>query len=166
MVGSLDGRRIRIRLGVLFLVLVFFGIVVPAEAGPEFSGMWRQDNERSQPKRSGEVVLRIEHHDPEVTVETTIAHGSGTTRHALQKYTTNGKASISTGADGDEFQTSVIWKDASLVFSIEEHEDGRILVSKEIWSLIEDGATLRRVRERPDGEKQVLFFRLEQSVQR
>jgi len=69
------------------------------------------------------------------------------------------KFSVSTGADGDEFKTSVVWKDSRLVFSIEEHEDGRILQSKETWSVIEDGATLERIREHPNGEKQTLFFR-------
>jgi hypothetical protein len=43
-------------------------------------------------------------------------------------------------------QTSVIWKDSSLFLSIEEHEDGQILRSKETWSLTENGA------------KQILFF--------
>jgi hypothetical protein len=42
---------------------------------------------------------------------------------------------------------------------IEEHEDGRILLSKETWSVIEDGATLERNRERPNSEKQTLFYR-------
>ena len=138
-------------------------MAVRAEAGPEFSGLWRQDNARSQPKRSGEVRLRIEHHDPELTVETTIVPDSGKPRHALQNYTTDGKISISTGADGDEFHTSVVWKDASLILSIEEHEDGVILVSRETWSLIDDGTTLRRVRERANGEKLLLFYRLLQS---
>jgi len=76
----------------------------------------------------------------------------------MQKYTTDGKVSVSTGADGDEFNTSIVWRDSSLVFSIEEHEDGRILQSKETWSVIEEGATLERIRERPNGEKQILFF--------
>ena len=66
---------------------------------------------------------------------------------------------MTTGADGDEFHTSVVWNDSSLVFTIEEHEDGRILPSKETWSVIEDGNTLERIRERPNGEKQTLFFR-------
>ena len=126
---------------------------------PDFSGLWRQDNDRCQPKRNGDVTLRLEHHDPELTVETSISRNSASSRHAIQKYTTDGKISASTGADGDEFNTSVVWKDSSLVFSIEEHEDGRILQSKETWSVIEDGATLERIRERPNGEKQTLFFR-------
>ena len=52
----------------------------------------------------------------------------------MQRYTTDGKVSMSTGADGDEFHTSVVWKESSLVFSIEEHEDGRILLSRETWT--------------------------------
>jgi hypothetical protein len=77
----------------------------------------------------------------------------------VQKYTTDGRVSVSTGADGDEFHTSVVWKGSSLVFTIEEHEAGRILHSQETWSLIENGATLQRTREHLNGEKQILFYR-------
>jgi hypothetical protein len=42
----------------------------------------------------------------------------------------------------------VVTKDSSLVFSIEEHEGRRTLQSKETQSLVEDGATLERSRER------------------
>ena len=31
---------------------------------------------------------------------------------------------------------------------VEEHEDGRILLAKETWTLIDNGAELQRVRER------------------
>jgi hypothetical protein len=146
------------------LILLLLCILTPAQAQtrPDFSGVWKQDKDRCQPKRSGDTTLRIEHHDPEFTVETTISRASASPRHAVQKYTTDGKISISTGTDGDEFHTSVVWRDSSLVFSIEEHEDGRILPAKETWSVIEDGATLERTRERPSGEKQILFYRRQQ----
>jgi hypothetical protein len=130
-----------------------------AQTAPDFSGQWKQDNNRCLPKRNGDVTLRIEHHDPQLAVETTVSHGSQNPRHALQKYTTDRKVSVSTGTDGDEFHTSVVWKDSSLVFSIEEHEDVRILQSRETWALIEDGATLERIRERPNGEAQTLIYR-------
>ena len=151
----------------LYSMRIFLGIVLLSTAAavawpqgtPDFSGLWKQDNDRCQPKRNGDVTLRIEHHAPELTVGTSISRNSASSRHAIQKYTTDGKVSMSTGADGDECNTSVVWKDSSLVFSIEEHEDGRILQSKETWSVIEDGATLERIRERPNGEKQTLFFR-------
>jgi outer membrane biogenesis lipoprotein LolB len=141
------------------LLLAAITIAARAQTTTDFSGLWKQDNDRCQPKRNGGVTLRIEHHEPELTVETSISRDSRSSRHAVQKYTIDGKVSISTGADGDRFHTSVAWKDASLVFSIEEHEDGRILRSKETWSLIEDGAVLERTRERLNGEKQILFFR-------
>jgi hypothetical protein len=146
---------------------IFFGILLLATAAPvawaqettDFSGLWKQDNDRCQPKRNGEVTLRIEHRGPALTVETTILRNAASPRHAVQKYTTDGKISPSTGADGDQFNTAVIWKDSSLVFTIEEHEDSRILQSKETWSVIEDGATLERIRELPNDEKQTLFYR-------
>ena len=153
-----------LRITVSIFLLSAAAAVACSQRTPDFSGVWKQDNDRCQPKRNGEVTLRIEHHDPDLTVETSISpnsasRNSASRRHAMQKYTTDGKVSISTGADGDQFNTSVVWKDSSLVFSIEEHEDGRVLESKETWSVIEDGATLERIRERPNGEKQALFFR-------
>jgi len=149
-------RSSRILLGILLLSAAAAGAW--SQGSPDFSGLWKQDNDRCRPKRSGDVTLHIEHRDPDLVVEVFIVRASAT-RHTMQKYTTDGKVSVSTGADGDEFHTSVVWKDAILVFSIEEHEGGRILQSKETWSVIEDGATLERIRECPDGEKQTLFFR-------
>jgi len=145
------------------LLLSTSAVAAWPQGTPDFSGMWKQDNDRCQPKRNGDVTMRIEHRDPQFTVETTIMRASASPRHAVQNYTTDGKVSLSTGTDGDEFHTSVIREGADLVFSIEEHEDGRILRSKETWSLIEDGATLQRTRERGDGEKQTLFYRRQKS---
>ncbi len=149
-------RSLRIRRGILLLAAI--PVAAWPQAAPDFSGLWKQDNDRCQPKRNGDVTLRIEHRDPELTVETTLTHGSRNPRHAMQKYTTDGEVSVSTGTDGDEFHTAVTRKDASLIFSIEEHEDGRILRSKETWTLIENGVTLKRIRERDDGGKQILIF--------
>lgn len=130
-----------------------------SQAKPDFSGQWQQDNDRCQPKRTGDFSLHIVHHDPLLTVESTITRKDNPVRHALQKYTTDGKVSISTGADGDEFRTAVLWQDNSLLLAMDEHEDGRILVSKETWSLLDNGATLEMVRERPNAEKRILYFR-------
>lgn len=148
--------------GIFCLLMVLSVIGAWAQARPEFSGLWKLDNSRSVPKRNGDVTLRIEHHDPELTIETLISHDLTNSRHAIQKYATDGKVSVSTGADGDEFHSAVVWKESSLVFSVEEHEEGRILRSIETWSLIEDGATLQRTRERPNGERQVFFYQRQQ----
>jgi hypothetical protein len=158
-------NSIHFRARILLCALLLAAVTVPAhaQATPDFSGQWKQDNDRCQPKRNGDVALRIEQQGSELTVETSISRNAASSRHALQKYTTDGKVSVSIGADGDEFHTSAIWEDANLVFAIEEHEDGRILRSKETWSLIEKGATLQRTRERADGEKQILLYRRQQS---
>jgi hypothetical protein len=147
----------RVFLGILLLSMA--AAVAWPQGTLDFSGLWKQDNDRCQPKRNGDVTLRIEHHDPKLTVETSISRNSASSQHAIQTYTTDGTVSMSTGADGDKFNTSIVWKDSTLVFSIEEHEDGRILQSKETWLVIDEGATLERIRERPNGERQILFFR-------
>ena len=152
-------RHSSLRICLFMLLLSAMTAGAWPQTAANFSGMWKQDNDRCQPKRSGDVMLHIDHHDTEFTVETTISRGSGSSGHALQKYTTDGKVSVSTGADGDEFHTTVVWKDSNLIFTIEEHEDGRILHSQETWSVIDDGGTLKRIRERPNGEKQILFYR-------
>jgi hypothetical protein len=148
----------RLFLGLLpALLLAPTGICSPPK--PNFSGTWKQSNERCTPKRTGDVTLQIDHRDPDLIVETTVLRSSGTPRHAVQRYSTDGKTSVSTGADGDEFHTSATWSGPSLVFAVEEHEDGHILLSKETWTLIDNGATLRRVRERSEGgEQQTLIY--------
>ena len=152
------------RIHLSLMLLIALPVVAWPQTAPDFSGLWKQDNDRCQPKRSGDVTLRIQHNDPELTVETSISHDSANSRRAVQKYTTDGRASVSTGVDGDEFHTAVIWKDSILVFSIEEHEEGRILRSTEMWLLIENGATLQRTRVRSNGEKQILFYQRRQRV--
>jgi hypothetical protein len=85
-------KLIRYSRRVRFSVLLFLALTVVAwpQAAPDFSGIWKRDDDRSQPKRSGNVTLQIEHHDPELTVETTISPDSPKSRHAMQKYTTDG----------------------------------------------------------------------------
>lgn len=152
----------RFFLGVLpTLLLASTGICLTPN--PDFSGTWKLSGERSTPKRTGNVTLHIDQRDPELTVETTIDRNSGAPRCAVQRYTTDGTVSVSTGADGDEFHTSIVWSRQSLIFSVEEHEDGHVILSKETWTLMENGAVLQRVRggvsSSPDGAgKQTLIY--------
>jgi hypothetical protein len=114
---------------ILVLLKVVTAVARP-QATPDFSGLWKQDNDRCQPKRTGDVTLHIEYHGAELVVETSIAHASPRSRRAVQKYTIDGEVSVSTGADGDEFHTKAIRRGSSLVFTIEEHKDGHILHSQ------------------------------------
>jgi hypothetical protein len=153
-------RNVRIGSAIIFsLVLCITTAAALPQAHQDFSGLWKQDNDRCQPKRNGEVKLHIEHHDQELTVETSISRNSGSSRHAVQRYTTDGTVSTSTGADGDEFHTSIVWNGQNMVFSIEEHEDGRVILSKETWTLIDNGAALVKVREGANsGERQTIIY--------
>jgi hypothetical protein len=80
------------------------------------------------------------------------------TRHALQRYTTDGAESKSKGADGDDFQSTVVWKDGTLVFYITEIEGGKRLKSTDIWSLIGGGERLKRVRHTEKAGDQTLIY--------
>jgi hypothetical protein len=80
------------------------------------------------------------------------------TRHALQRYTTDGAESKSTGADGDEFHSIGVWKDGTLVFDIAESEGSKRLKSTETWSLIGSGAILKRVRKTEKAGDQTLIY--------
>ena len=102
------------------------------------------------------MTLSIQHRDPELVVETTSK--GRTAKHALQRYTTDGLESKSTGADGDEFHSRVVWKNGSLIFDIVEFEDSKRLKSTEIWSLIDGGMTLRRVRRTEKSGEQTLIY--------
>ena len=147
-------HRITIALLLVF-TLTFAG---RAATRPDFSGTWKQSNERCIPPRTGDVQLRVDHQEPRLSVETTAVRGSAPLRHAIQQYTTDGMPSVTIGADGDEFHTTVIWSGPSLVFAVEEHEDGRILLSRETWTLIDNGTVLQRIRERGGGEKQTFVY--------
>jgi hypothetical protein len=137
------------------IVVAAFGLAAEGPL-PDFSGSWKQSNERCTPLRTGDVTLKIEHRNPELVVETTSIGRA--VRHAVQHYTTDGVESKSIGADGDEFHSAVAWKDGSLVFDIVEIEDGKRLKSTEVWRLIEGGKTLTRLRRTEKAGQQTLVY--------
>ncbi len=100
-------------MNLLLIAIAAFSLLAEAPR-TDFSGTWKQNNEQCSPRRTGDVTLKIDHRDPDLVVETT---SKGLiTRHALQRYTTDGAESKSIGADGDEFHSIVVWKDNTLVF--------------------------------------------------
>jgi hypothetical protein len=142
-------------MNLLLIAVMAFGFLAEGPI-PDFSGTWKQSNEQSSPKRTGDVTLRVEHRDPQLVVETT---SKGLiTRHAVQRYTTDGKESKSIGADGDEFHSIVVWKDGALAFDIVEIEDGKRLKSTELWSLTDGGMSLKRVRRTEKAGEQTLIY--------
>jgi hypothetical protein len=144
-------------MNLLLIAAVAFGLMADGPI-PDFSGTWKQSNEQSLPERTGDAMLRIEHRDPELVVETTSK--GPIARHAVQRYTTDGKESKSIGADGDEFHSIVVWNGGTLMFDIVEIENGKRLKSTELWSLIDGGMSLRRVRRTEKaGERTLIYVR-------
>ncbi|HLI76879.1 MAG TPA: hypothetical protein VKV02_08030 [Acidobacteriaceae bacterium] len=136
--------------------------ILPATAQgakPDFSGTWKKDNAQSTSIRPGTVTMKIEQHDPQLKVEMIVARPMDPERRSVQDYTTDGKESVSTGADGDKFYTKVVWQNGALVFNVEEHEDGRVLHSTETWTLSPDGQTITRLRHTERDEQRILYVR-------
>ncbi len=144
---------------ILAVFLLAFPVLLAQSTKPNFSGTWKKDNAHSTPARPGEVTMRIEHHDPELIVNLTITRPSAPEQHVQQRYTTDGKESVSTGADGDSYHTKVVWRDGALVFTIVEHEDDNLINSLEVWSVSPDGGTLTRVRRGESGEQTIVYVR-------
>jgi hypothetical protein len=117
-----------------------------AETHPDFSGVWKQANERCIPKQSGEATITIKQHDPQISIEMASKMGTAPVSRGEKLYTLNGKPTMMKDSEGDEVDNSVTWHDKSIVFSTDEHEDGRILHSEETWTLVENGSVLQRIR--------------------
>jgi hypothetical protein len=62
------------------------------------------------------------------------------------QYEIGGKETVYTGLDGDEFHSRLTFDGDQFVFTIVEHERGKEIKSKEIWSLTDSGKTLKRVK--------------------
>jgi hypothetical protein len=148
-------------MNLLLIVIAALGFAAGEDApAADYSGNWKQSNEQCTPKRSGDVTLIIQHRDPELIVETT---SKGLiARRALQRYTTDGVESKSIGADGDEFHSTAVWKEGTLVFDIVEIEGGKRLKSTEIWSLIDGGKSLKRERrtEKASSGQTLIYIRI------
>ena len=136
----------RTLLGLLPALLVApGGLCAPPET--DFSGTWKQSNERSTPPRSGDVTLRIDHHDPDLTVETAIVRGPSAPRRTLQHYTTNGRTYISTGTDGDEFHARRMERTRSRFLHRRARRGTGDSFPRD-GSLMDGGAAIERRRER------------------
>jgi hypothetical protein len=122
-----------------------------AQTPADFSGVWQQDVSRSVPQRkSGRArELKIQQIGQVLTVKITATTGQGVRTLDL-KYEIGGEELVYTGLDGDEFHTKVRWDGESLVFDTVEHERGKTIVSKQIWTLAEGGKILREVKQSKD----------------
>lgn len=133
----------------VWLVLAISGsALLSAQSTAGYAGVWKLNNDLSEPKRNGDVTLQISFEAPELIMEVTSTRSSSPPRHSTQTLLLDGKQTTWIGADGDRFDATVERKNDSLLVSIVEHEDGRTLRSKETWTLTENGQRIARVRDR------------------
>lgn len=147
-----DARIICI--GLLSLACAFPGFcldqqdVGPTKVGLNLSGTWQQNNERCIPPPRNKAYaykMTVDASDKTLRVRITANNGRGERKLDLT-YDIGGKELVHTGLDGDEYHSKVSWDRDLLVFAIVEHERGRLITSRETWTLIDSGNSLQRVK--------------------
>lgn len=125
-------------------LLFSFLLLLSAQSPRDFAGEWQQTGVKN-------YSMTVGVDGNEVRVHVTSARG-----HLDVLYQIGGKETVYTGLDGDEFHSRLTFEDAQFVFRIVEHERGEEIQSKEVWSLTNEGKTLKRVK----GEKIYLMERV------
>jgi hypothetical protein len=123
------------------LVPLFLAIYVNAQPPTDFTGHWRL-----QAASGAQRQLEIEQNGEILLVRTIVTNSQGTRRLEV-RYVIGGPATSYTGLDGDQFRTSVRWDGNSLAFDTVEHEDGRDISKKTVWTLPGDRNTLQVARQ-------------------
>jgi hypothetical protein len=139
-----------------------------AQTAGDFSGVWQQNLTRSVPLSKAKRVrkLSIQQSGSTLTVQITNRTAQGVRTLDL-KYEIGGPELVYKGLDGDEFHTKVTRDGDSLVFDTVEHERGKEILSKQIWTLSQDGRILREVRQRKgqgEAAESVVIFEKEASL--
>jgi hypothetical protein len=128
------------------VVVVALVSVVPAFGQkPDLTGTWKQID------RSGVVRIdKIEHKDPYLKVATDTRSAPGSTAGlgfalmGTHEYNIDGEEKADNGANGRQRWTTVGWQGSVLVF-VKIVKDGyHVTVTRETWTLSDDGNTLTR----------------------
>jgi hypothetical protein len=117
-------------------------------ARANLSGTWQQNNERCIPPardKARSYKMTVEASEKALRVRVIANRGHGERTLDLN-YEIGGKELVYTGIDGDEYHSKVLWDGDLLVFTTVEHERGRLIPSQEIWTLIDSGNSLQRVK--------------------
>jgi hypothetical protein len=121
--------------------LLFLAISVCGQSATDFAGHWRQATNSATHRQ-----LEVQQNGKNLLVETIVTDSQGTRRLEV-KYEIGGPQVSYTGLDGDQFRSSVHWDSSALVFDTIEHEDGKDLPQKTVWTLSADRNTLQIDRE-------------------
>jgi hypothetical protein len=109
-----------------------------------WQGHWQQNNQRSVPARNKSSSLRM---DVELAGSELRVHMDANGGRKLDvTYKMGGPETVYTGTDGDEFHSQAKWSGDEIVFTVVEHEDGKLLPYTETWTLIDGGQSIQRVK--------------------
>jgi hypothetical protein len=117
--------------------LLFLAFDAAGQAATNFTGQWRQD-----PASAVQRQLQIEQNGKNLLVKMANVNSQGT-RQLEVKYEIGGPETTYVGLDGDQFRSTVRWDGQALVFDTIEHEDGKDIPQKTVWTLSPDGNTLQ-----------------------
>src|SRR5215831_9186922 len=126
-------------------VLIVAGAVrVLAQGHADFSGLWKQNMEKSSKTSLQSYANRIVQRGDTLIV-TTITGGSRGESSYDRTYVV-GKESQSSDKEGDQFTSIVRWEGQTLVFLTTEKEKTGTIETREAWTLSGDGKTLTKMR--------------------
>ena len=129
---------------------VMFILSATGQQRPNFSGTWEETSSRYR-----EYIEKFVHQDPNLTIETTMREKPGppTTLQRPMASLHSGPATYviegaeRTGKDEKaEGWTSVYWQESSLIIQAVRKEGYRVTVTREMYTLSNDGDTLTKVR--------------------
>lgn len=126
-------------------VLIAIGMRgVSTQGHPDFSGLWKQNMEKSSKTSLQSYANRVEQHGEALKV-TTITGGARGESSYDRSYVI-GSESHSNDREGDQITSVVRWEGAVLVFLTKETEHSGTVETRETWTLSADGKTLTKVR--------------------
>ena len=129
---------------------VMFILSATGQQRPNFSGIWEETSNRYR-----EYIEKFVHQNPNLTIETTMREKPGppTTLQRPMASLHSGRATyVIEGAERTgknekaEGWTSVYWQESSLIIQAVRKEDYRVTVTREMYTLSNDGDTLTKVR--------------------
>ncbi len=134
-----------------FCSLLWSTTAIRAQVRPNYSGLWQQVNDRCVPKPKNSRAfyrLVIQQRDPILYLAITTGKG-----HLNLRYQIAGRELTYTGLDGDRFHTKVHWDGENLAFDTVEEERGHKVFAREVWTLLDFGHALRRVKDEDEPER-------------
>lgn len=120
-------------------VLLCIPAVAQQQQHPDFSGTWKQNNERSQRKSQTVYTNKILWQEPELHV-TTMTEGTRGEFAYTRAYTIGAAPKLRHNKDGEDKQQAVKWDGDALVFDTTEGDRHTV----ETWRLSEGGRVLTK----------------------